>query len=255
MKCAPMHSFTPLLVLSKCLEQEQSEKSFSRKLVLDYSGCPIQFTCPAGSLAFEKQPVYLTDIPSLGEADIKYLRWAHVFQVGRAERGLAFQAMKRQCWLVQGNIIAHSVDGDFIPIALIHREMTPATLPYRVALYRLKYNAPGSSNKNKKLASGQMQLTGRKRKSDGKMEMAASATAPASTQSNSKREYEYVDIHALYDGLCHVLDQNVPELLQGKSPFYMRMIALLIGLSGTDFSRFVLYTRLPPNACKVEPQT
>lgn len=112
--------------------------------------------------------------------------------------------------------------------------MTSATHPYKVALFRIKYNAPGT-NKKAKVASGQMQLTGKKRKSDGKMEMTTAATTSTNTQ---RREYEYVDIHALYEKLCNVLDQNSPPSLgEGRSAYYMRMLAVLIGLSGTDFSR------------------
>jgi hypothetical protein len=29
-------------------------KSFSRKMIIDYSGCPIQFTCPVGTLQFDR---------------------------------------------------------------------------------------------------------------------------------------------------------------------------------------------------------
>ena len=213
--------------------QKEDAKLFSRKLVLDYSGCPIQFTCPAdGSLNFDKQPFFLTDLPPLGEADIKFLRWAHVFH---------------------GDMVAYSVDGDFIPIALIHREMLLASSAspdshYRVALYRMKYNPPGAtSNKGKKVEQTQMQLAGTKRKGgDVKMVLgtttAAAATQPNNNASNNKRrEYEYVDIAALYTKMCSVLLENCPpsKLALGheRRTYFMRMLAMLIGLSGTDFSR------------------
>lgn len=67
-------------IMEHCASPMAPDKTLDRKLVIDYSGCPIQFTCPAGSAAFEKQPVYLSELPPLGEADVKYLRWAQHFQ-------------------------------------------------------------------------------------------------------------------------------------------------------------------------------
>lgn len=217
--------------------QKEDAKLFTRKLILDYSGCPIQFTCPAdGSLDFDKQPVFLTDLPPLGEADIKYLRWAHVFQ---------------------GDLVAYSVDGDFIPIALIHHELAIASgdpsPPYKVALYRMQYNCPSSSAAAKSKASShdkqQARLAGKKRKKGGGQVVdelvlapAAASAAESNTKSTSKRrEYEYVDIPALYAKLSNVLLEQCPPskfaLAYVLSKHFMRMLALLIGLSGTDFSR------------------
>ena len=212
--------------------QKEDAKLFSRKLVLDYTGCPIQFTCPAdGLLNFDKQPVYLTDLPPLGEADIKYLRWAQVFQ---------------------GDLVAYSVDGDFIPIALIHHErmmqqqQQPPEHCYKIALYRMQYNTPASSaaqQANKGKLQKQMQLAGSKRKSDGKLVMTAQRPSSAQEQMKKRngREYEYVDIPALYTKLHKVLMESCPRskvaLAHERSKYFMRMLAMLIGLSGTDFSR------------------
>lgn len=204
---------------------------FSRKLVIDYSGCPIQFTCQAGdSLEFDKKPVFLTDLPPLGEADIKYLRWANVFQ---------------------GNIIAYSVDGDFIPIALIHQEKLAASRQkpsYRIALYRIKYKIPVSSAsaKQKKVDRNQLQLAGSKRKGNGDLVLStSSAASPAAAAASEKptrsREYEYVDVSALYEGLRKVFGNCGASINSSSSSssteHYMRMLAVLVGLGGTDFSR------------------
>lgn len=203
--------------------QKEDAKLFERKFVLDYSGCPIQFTCPAdGSLNFDRKPTFLTDLPPLGEADIKYLRWADFFQ---------------------GDILAYSVDGDFIPIALIRHEMAlaSATLPvHKVALYRMQYNAPGSK-KQQKPEKQQLQLAGRKRKGDGKMVLATTKPAEGTSSKGPRREYEYVDISALYAKLRSTLMDSCPRaevaLAHERSAYFMRMLAVLIGLSGTDFSR------------------
>lgn len=42
----------------------------------------------------------MTDIPPMGECDVKFTRWGRAY----------------------GDMIAHSVDGDFLPIALIEHE-------------------------------------------------------------------------------------------------------------------------------------
>lgn len=223
--------------------KKSDTENFSRKLVIDYSSCPIQFTCPMGSLEFDRQPVFLTDLPPMGEADVKFLRWAHVFQ---------------------GDIVSYSVDGDFIPISLIHYERQLLEKkdrrhqPFRIALYRLKYkmpssssSEPGGSKKKAAAAAGgekQLLLTGKKRKSDGSMVLSQTqqalspedASKSSSSSSRGKREYEYVDIPSLYYGLRNVFDQRVHRCdEQGDEKiFFMRVLAVLVGLGGTDFSRY-----------------
>jgi hypothetical protein len=59
----------------------------------------------------------------MGENDIKFTRFARIY----------------------GDCIAHSVDGDYLPIALLEHERQVALLgiqadPVRIAVYRLAYN-------------------------------------------------------------------------------------------------------------------
>ena len=110
----------------------------------------------------------------------------------------------------QGDIVAHSVDGDFIPIALIRHESMVLSnndkeeVPYRIALYRLKYN-----------------IAGTKRKMDGQQK---------------RREFEYVCIPDLYSGMQKALAQAA-SCMQQQQLHYMRLLAVLIGMTGTDFTR------------------
>lgn len=146
---------------------------------------------------------------------------------------------------MQGNIIAYSVDGDFIPIALIHHELSPEK-PYQVALYRMKYNAPGSSAASKKseekqpkqTQKGQMHLdvVASGSSSSGKVVLSTPASASESSKKKKAgggREYEYVNIQELYRGLCSKLLGRSSS----REGCIMRLLAVLVGLSGTDFSR------------------
>ena len=225
------------------LPLKDDNASFSRKFILDYSSCPIQFTCPVpssknGILEFDKQPVFLTDLPPMGEADVKFLRWSHVFQ---------------------GDLVAYSVDGDFIPISLIHHEkqllVDKRQEPFRIALYRIRYKMPEEKVKKSQVAkiaaagggSKQLLLTGTKRRSDGSMVLSTSGAQSSSSSvvetaksARHGREYEYVDIPTLYQGLCNAFDQRRVDIEETENVFFMRVLAVLIGLGGTDFSRCVL---------------
>jgi hypothetical protein len=106
---------------------------YTRSLVIDYTGCPILFEAQLPKDACEcTKPTFMPDLPPMGEADIKFLWWAQHFK---------------------GDMIAFSVDGDFIPIALIHYEervcalsehqkqnslSTPTPQLLNVCIYRIK---------------------------------------------------------------------------------------------------------------------
>lgn len=185
-----------------------------RALIIDYSSCPIRFCMPQGMTGAQLasvKPEFMTGLPPMGEADVKFLRWAELFR---------------------GDILAHSVDGDFIPISLIrHEQNMLATkeeepLGYRIILHRLKYKMPSSAQP----AEG----SGKKGKGQPH-------------QSKAKREYEYVHIADLYASMQDVFSSIALEHSK-KSPFdkssaltegrhYMKLLAILIGLSGTDFTR------------------
>ena len=78
-----------------------------------------------------------------------------------------------------------------------------------------------------------------------KSSVATATVVEKPQQQRHAREYEYVNIPALYTALCDAMDR----LAKGCSSYsttagsrnarqhYMCMIAVLIGLGGTDFSR------------------
>jgi hypothetical protein len=167
--------------------------SKDRAFIIDYSNCPIRFACEAGSTSFSaSQPDFMTSLAPMGEADVKFLRWAELFQ---------------------GDILAYSVDGDFIPIALIryerNRRNIEGGIPYRLALYRLKCRLP------------EKKLSGTKRTS------VEPPTTTTTIKKKNAREYEYVNIPLLYEGLCHKSTLTTD----------MNLVAVMIALSGTDFTR------------------
>lgn len=105
-----------------------------------------------------------------------------------------------------------SIDGDNIPIALIHHELrlSQGVCPPRVSIYRMELNPPVK----------------KKRKQDDK-----EGRQPA-------RMYEYLDIHPLYQALKTVIQQSVGRThLPLHAGHELRMLVSLICLTGTDFSR------------------
>lgn len=219
----------------------------ARSFVVDYTGCPILFEAPAGAANFEGQrPQFLTDLPPMGEADVKFLRWGQFFG-GRS-------------------MVAYSVDGDFIPIALMHCESQEngearwGQHKYEVALYRLKYRPPGgaeSSSFSCAKKKNSVDNDERQRRLDaaptgGKLTLVPAASTAATTAAGDvkktppkrhKREWEYVSIPALYRALRDRLAQTFATMARSPAheQHYMRMVAALIGLAGTDFSRGLPY--------------
>lgn len=208
------------------LEQVQS----GRALIIDYSSCPIQYSCSGHANSFAEsvlKPEFMVDLPPLGEADVKFLRWAELFQ---------------------GDIMAHSVDGDFIPIALIRHELnaqkrasnTPdSASDYKIALHRLKYKMPDA------VAAASAAK---------KSKLGASGDAAVVTKSK-KREYEYVNVPELYACMNAAFEEILGKKLDRNSQFpeqcsYMRLLAVLIGLSGTDFTRSLPHIS-PPTMWKM----
>jgi hypothetical protein len=234
---------------------------YSRSFVLDYTGCPVLFQAPPGRDRFQGgRPTFLVDMPPMGEADVKYLRWAEHFD---------------------GNMIAYSIDGDFIPIALmsyeakmlklrkqhkgdqqqLQRSQQPCHV-HSIAIYRIKYKAPGTAAaappkpRQDKLQSKIAMVPvgrGNKKARLGLAMPAASAAADsnskaegnsaASVKSSPIREFEYVDIPKLYLALRNAFSSFAPSCK--RQPLhhyhYMRMLAVLVGLGGTDFSRSLPY--------------
>jgi hypothetical protein len=156
-----------------------------RRLIVDYQQ-PVEY-------AFDEQAsmirrAEIPDLPAMGEADLKFTR--------HASR--------------HGALLVDSIDGDSIPIALMHHELElrRATPPPLVAVYRLELRLPGAPSK---------------RKADG-------GRAP--------RTYEFVSIHALYAGLKDAIAQSTGRIrIPTHAGHEMAMLISLIALTGTDFTR------------------
>eukprot|EP00961_Rhodomonas_salina_P295507 3935517-Rhodomonas_salina.1 len=63
-----------------------------QRLIIDHAGHPVEHTVDA-------PPRELTELPPLGEADVKFPRYAPL-----------------------GRMVAEATDGDYVPIALLHIE-------------------------------------------------------------------------------------------------------------------------------------
>lgn len=155
-----------------------------RRLIVDYHQ-PVEYS-------FDPQTSTVTaelieDLPVMGEADIKFTRFA-------------------SRW---GKLLVDSIDGDSVPIALMHheQELRRDTPPPLMAIYRLELRLPGEPSK--------------KRKADG-----------------GRRTYEYVNVHALYAGIKDIIAQSTGRIrLSTHVGREMAMLISLIALTGTDFSR------------------
>lgn len=159
--------------------------SGERSLIIDYSGNPLEFR-QTGQRAL--------DLPPLGEADVKFTRYADLYR----------------------HLLVDSVDGDSIPIALLHheaaiRELTSGSMraqdltdaPPSISIYRISTRVSDDEPGKRK-----------------------------------RREFEYVNIPALYSHLHDVILQCTGRL---ESPSHgahgMSMLLALIGLTGTDYTR------------------
>ena len=235
--------------------------TYYKTFIVDYTGCPIEFMGCLGSVDFNsgQPPRFMTNLPPMGEADIKFLRWSDHF------RG--------------DDMIAFSIDGDFIPIALIRREQqllqrklfeqeqaentqlldanTKKPRPPHVAnitIYRIKYRAPGSASaaaapqKNANNNNKRQKLIVVQGKNEGgalglampnQQQQQEEETHPKKERFSAVREWEYVDIPKLHKAMQEAFSRISPML--PRNPLhkfhYMRMLSVLIGLSGTDFSR------------------
>lgn len=209
------------MVCNRVLEHlaVNTSDAYTRSFVVDYTGCPIMFQAARGVGRFDaSSPTFMTDVPPMGEADIKFTRWLDHFP---------------------GDMVAFSVDGDFIPIALMRRERellqtssSPAATPRNVAIYRLKYRMPAppsdAAKRSKKALAGGVNA-----------QASSTEDAPAQRQKHA-REYEYVSIPVLYAGMRNAFERLASRTSVINSRMrrhYMRMLAVLIGLGGTDFSR------------------
>ena len=154
-----------------------------RRLIVDYH-TPTEYRFQPEAGLVHAEP--LSELPPLGEADVKFVRFADRF----------------------GKLLVDSIDGDSIPIALMHHELClrRATPPPVVSIYRMELN-----------------ISGQKRAVDGK---------------RAPRAYEYVNVHALYYGLMTTIAQCTGRIrIPTHAGHEMAMLVALIALTGTDFSR------------------
>lgn len=178
-----------------------------KTVIIDYD-VPVKYSIVHG----EFQREVLSDMPAKGEADIKFVRWADKYR----------------------SIVIDSIDGDTVPIALIHHErmLAAGEVPPRVAVYRMQINLQSASSR--KRARTDTSEDGAAAGGDG----AAAAQQPAKKQQRNPRQYEFLDVQLLY----MVLRQSIRQLLGPlKLPLHegheIRMITCLVILSGTDFTR------------------
>lgn len=179
----------PALILSK---------HPNKQVVIDYE-VPQMFTLlPDGKLHREEQVGMLP----MGEADVKFCRWSDKFQ----------------------RVIIDSIDGDSVPIALMHHEtlLQRGECPPKVAIYRYE------------LLREKKAVPPPKRKADAMKEDETPVKAKRAPMS-----WEYLDVHMLYEVLLDVVRQTVgsENTLPSHKGHEIRMLIGLITLTGTDFTR------------------
>ena len=95
-----------------------------KTIIIDYD-VPEKYMMVGGAVQRE----VLSDMLPKGEADVKFVRWADKFR----------------------RIVIDSIDGDTVPIALIHHErlLHADVIPPRVAVYRMKIKLTGPAPKKR----------------------------------------------------------------------------------------------------------
>ena len=143
-------------------------------------------------------------MPALGEADVKFPRYADRYSA----------------------LLVDSIDGDSVPIALMHLESrlrsTTAQRVPQVSIYRMELHLVGTER-----------TAGTKRRG---------APGPAACDDTlakrERRTYEFVDVNALYWQLKQAIAQSVGRVAMPTHQGHeMAMLVGLIALTGTDFSR------------------
>ena len=182
-----------------------------RRLIVDYQQpAEYRFDAITGMIHSE----LIQEMQAMGEADLKFTRYANRY----------------------GGLVVDSIDGDSIPIALMHHELClrRATPPPVMLVYRLELNTGLPPAHKKDTASGPA-----KRSKPNEPPLPPRApTANAVANARKRRTYEYVNIHALYAGLMDVIAQSTGRIrIPTHAGHEMAMLISLIALTGTDFSR------------------
>ena len=177
-------------------------------LIIDYTGCPKEFRAGGSGIEVREIP----ELVPLGEADVKFTRYADLFK----------------------DLLVDSVDGDSIPIALLHHEacfkdLTMGSMlsddlieaPPRICIYRITTRVDKEPKKRKAEFTEFTEFT------------------ELETQKvKNKRTFEYVNIPQLHSAIRDVFAQSMGRLQSPThSQHLMRMLLALIGLTGTDFTR------------------
>ena len=153
-----------------CQHHEQS-------LVIDYYGTPKEYTLKADAEnGYTLHAVDLETLVPLGEADVKFTRYAGS----------------------EAPLMVDAVDGDYVPIALLHAESAPEREP-DIEIRRLKMHVEAADEKG----------------------------------ATKGRVYEFVNIRLLRKKMASELHRRTGFPRHRA----MQLLAFLIGLSGTDFSR------------------
>ena len=149
-----------------------------QELIIDYESCPIRFRYDVAEQKVVQD--FMVDIPPMGECDVKCTRW-----------------FKRY-----GDGVAHSVDGDFIPISLINYEAelrnlqanpdSRAARPNKVAIFRMEFGA----NKDDNDMPESLSKTSKKRSLTGSERQQTVQKAK-----KTSRPMEYVSIPLLYESM------------------------------------------------------
>lgn len=196
-----------------------------QSLIIDYAGVPTEYAAgPDGGLSARE----LAHLCPLGEADVKFTRYAEIYR----------------------DLLVDSVDGDSIPIALLHAETTLRDLtagsmraedleaaPPRICIYRITTRVQGDERPEPAPKRARAGAAGGDQGAERRPDPAPEANLAKPTKV-TRRTYEYVSIPLLHsclrDAFAQCLGRAACDSHKGH---LMAMLVSLIGLTGTDFSR------------------
>ena len=171
-----------------------------KRLIVDYQE-PREFAYDAHEGRVKSE--VLMGMPALGEADVKFARYTELYD----------------------NLLVDSIDGDSVPIALMHleralRSTTPQRIP-RIAIYRME-----------------LHLVKTERTAGVKRGAAGNDDPEVARSKRERRTYEFVHINALHTLLKQAIAQSTGRVTSPTHAGHeMAMLVALIALTGTDFTR------------------